>query len=167
MKQKIEQIVVYVRTVAQHNPKTTKTVLLGATAYLIARFGLHLSADVQTMIVMAILTWLGINAGDAKPNTQEALSVTTTTTQQVAPATLAEAITALKESAVSEPNGAEAINKYFRIYTGSRVEILALLPSRKGERVGWCWQENGEWKFQPNHCDEVFTVREDELREMC
>lgn len=100
MNLKIQRIIVYARTVAQHNPKTTKTVLFGATAYVIARFGLHLSADVQTMIVMAILTWLGINAGDAAPKTQETISIAAATSEPGA--TLTEAISAIKGTAARE-----------------------------------------------------------------
>jgi hypothetical protein len=95
---KIQTIAVYVKTIAQKDPKTTKIVIKGAIAFGVAyaaKRGFDLSPDILSFILMAILTWLGVNAADGgkQETTKETVSVTTTSaTPESDPATLTQAL---------------------------------------------------------------------------
>ncbi len=75
MKIQISRILIYVRTVAQRDPKTTRIVLLGVLAFLIAKFGFNISPELQGYLIMAVLTLLGINAGDSNKTEQQTMKV--------------------------------------------------------------------------------------------
>jgi hypothetical protein len=76
MKERVTKIVLLIRTVAQRDPKTTRIVLFGGVAFLVAKLGFNISPELQGYLIMAILALLGINAGDSgKTTKQETVTV--------------------------------------------------------------------------------------------
>jgi len=49
------------------NWRTTLTAIIGAAAYVVAAFGIQVSAEVQTSLVVVILFFIGLFAKDGVP----------------------------------------------------------------------------------------------------